>query len=259
MLSELEVRTLALSIFEQHEQCKRFRPIPELIPTIADAHDVQDAYVRLLLEKNGATIGGYKIALTSQQTRDWLKVYEPCAGQVLSTRIHYSPHTVLVSEFTRFSVETEVGVILDRDLSGPCTTEDVRQRVRSLHSAYELIEDRDADLTQIDAKSLASDNSWNAGVVLGPAGPNDVDLTNRRGRLKVNGIQTQEGTTAETMNGNPLEAVAWLAQHLGKRGKVIKAGEPILTGSIIQSQFIEPGNNLEFALDGLPPVHLSLI
>lgn len=259
MLNPAEVEALAADIFSQHERREPFRPIPERIPTVADAHDVQEAYVALLLRKHRTTVGGYKIALTSKQTRDWLKVYEPCAGQVLATRIYSSPHTERVSDYVRFSAETEVCAILDTDMSGPCTVADVRRNLRSLHCAYELVEDRGADMTRMDAKSLASDNSWNAGVVIGPPASKDIDLTNRRGTLKVNGVQTQQGTTAETMGGDPLEAVVWLVRHLGKRGKVLKAGEPVLTGSIIQSQFLGPGNVLEFAMDGMPPVHLTLI
>jgi hypothetical protein len=32
-----------------------------------------------------------------------------------------------------------------------------------------------------------------------------------------------------------------------------------MTGSIIQSQFLGAGITLEFAMDGMPPVHLKLI
>lgn len=259
MLSKAEVEALAADIFSQHERREMFRPIPDRIPTVEDAHDVQDAYVGLLLKKYRTTVGGYKVALTSKQTRDWLKVYEPCAGQVLATRIHSSPHTVRVADYVRFSAETEVCAIVDKDMSGPCTAADVRANLRSLHCAYELVEDRGADMTKMDAKSLASDNSWNAGIVLGPPASKDIDLTNRRGALKINGGVTHQGTTSETMGGDPLDAVAWLVGHLGKRGKVLKAGEPVLTGSIIQSQFLGAGISIEFAMDGMPPVHLNLI
>lgn len=258
MLDKDRIATLAADIFAQHERREIFRAIPDLIPTVDDAHDVQEAYVQLLLAKFSTTVGGYKVALTSKQTRDWLKVYEPCAGCVLATRIHAAPHTVKVADYVRFSVEPEVCVVLDRDMAGPCTTDDVRRNVRSLHCAYELVEDRGADLTKLDARSLASDNSWNAGLVMGPAAAADLNLRNRRGYLKVNGVQTQEGTTAETMSGDPLDAVAWLVQHLGKRGQALKAGQPVLTGSIVQSQFIAAGNTLEFTVDGMPPVTLHV-
>ncbi|MGE4063794.1 MAG: 2-keto-4-pentenoate hydratase [Rhodospirillaceae bacterium] len=259
MLNQAELEAIAAEIFAQHENREVFRPIPDRIPTVSDAHDVQEAYVGMLLKKYGTKVGGYKVALTSKQTRDWLKVYEPCAGQVLATRIYTSPHTVSIADFVRFSLEPEVCAVLDKDMSGPCTPADVRRNLRSLHSAFELVEDRSADMTRMDAKSLASDNSWNAGIVIGPAASKDIDLTNRRGALKINGGITHQGTTSETMGGDPLESVAWLVAHLGKRGKVLRAGEPVLTGSITQSQFLGAGITAEFAMDGMPPVQIKIV
>lgn len=258
MLSPFEVETIANDLFAQHERREMFVPFPDRIPTSDDAYDVQDALVPLLLKKFGTKVAGYKIALTSKSTREWLKINEPCAGQVLGSRIHQSPHTAHLSDYVRFSIETEICVVLDRDLQGECTVEDVRAHLRSVHCSYELVEDRDADLTKLDAKSLVSDNCWNGGIVIGPAGPRDLDFTNRAGRLRVNGEITKEGTTRDTMGGDPLYVVAWLAGHLGKRGKALEAGQPIITGSIIETQFPKAGDLLVFDLDGMPPVELRV-
>lgn len=259
MLAQSEVSALAREIFDQHERREIFKAIPDRIPTVDDAHDIQDAYVALLCDKYKTTVGGYKIALSSKQTRDWLGIHEPCAGQVLATRIHPSPHTVKVADYVRFCCELETCVVLDKDMAGPVTVEDVRRNLRSVHSSYELIEDRAADLTKMDAKSLASDNSWNAGIVMGPPAPVDLDLYHRSGSLKVNGVEVARGTTAETIGGDPLAVVVWLAGHFGKRGQAIKAGHPIITGSIVKSQFYGAGHTLEFAMDGMPPVILHLV
>lgn len=259
MLSPKDVQGIARELFLQHERREQFVPFPERVPTSDDSYNIQDALVSLMSEKEQTEVAGYKIALTSKSTRDWLKINEPCAGQILGSRIHQSPYTLSVSKFVRFSVETEICVVLDRDLMGECTIEDVQRSLRSLHCSYELVEDRGADLTRLDARSLVSDNSWNGGIVIGPPGPTDLVLENRAGRLKVNGVVTKEGTTRETMGGNPLHVVAWLAGHLGKRGKTLKAGQPIITGSIIETQFPVAGDHLVFEVDDMPPVELRLV
>ena len=259
MLSQADVDAIARDIFAQHERKDVFVPFPDRVPGNDDAVKIQDAYVAMLEKKYGTKVAGYKIALTSKSTRDWLKINEPCAGQVLGNRIHQSPHTQKLSDYVRFSIETEICVVLDRDLTGDVSFEDVKKSMRSIHCAYELVEDRAADLTKLDAKSLVSDNSWNGGIVMGPAAPVTLDLNNRKGRLRVNGKITKEGTTAETMGGNPLHVVAWLAGHLGKRGKILKAGFPVITGSIIETQFPGAGDVLVFDVDGMPPVELRIV
>ena len=176
MLSQADVDAIARDIFAQHERKDVFVPFPDRVPGNDDAVKIQDAYVAMLEKKYGTKVAGYKIALTSKSTRDWLKINEPCAGQVLGNRIHQSPHTQKLSDYVRFSIETEICVVLDRDLTGDVSFEDVKKSLRSIHCAYELVEDRAADLTKLDAKSLVSDNSWNGGIVMGPAAPVRISI-----------------------------------------------------------------------------------
>jgi 2-keto-4-pentenoate hydratase len=259
MLSSAEVQTIAEELFAQHEHREPFVPFPDRVPTMDDACRIQDAHVALLTKRFGTEVAGYKVALTSKSTRDWLKIDEPCIGQVLGNRIHHSPCTVRLSDYVRFSMETEICCIMDKDMAGECTVDDVRKNLRSIHTSYELVEDRAADLTRLDAHSLVSDNSWNGGIVIGPPADTTLDLENRDGRLRVNGQITKEGNTRDTMGGSPLAVMAWLIGHLGKRGKILKAGMPVITGSIIETQFPVAGDVLVFEVDGMPPCELRVV
>jgi len=129
MLSSAEIQAIAGDLMGQHERREQFIAFPERVPTMDDAVKVQDTYVSLLTEKFKTNVAGYKIALTSKSTRDWLKIDEPCIGQVLGNRIHQSPHTLSVSDYVRFSMETEICVILDRDLKDECSIEAVQAHV----------------------------------------------------------------------------------------------------------------------------------
>jgi 2-keto-4-pentenoate hydratase len=258
MLTESQVEVIADDLFIQHEDKKHFVSLSEKNLTVGDAYRVQDALVARFAHKHQASVSGYKIALTSKKMQEWLKINEPCAGQVLGNRICHSPYTVRTADYGRLSVEMEVCVVLERDMAGTVSFEDVKQNIRSLHSAYELVDDRGADLSALDVESLVADNSWNEGIVIGPPAPPGLDLDDRIGRLIWNGSRRMEGTTRETIGGNPLHVVVWLAAHLGKLGRKIKAGEPIITGSVIPTQFPKPGDILEFEMAGFPGVKLEL-
>ena len=52
---------------------------------------------------------------------------------------------------------------------------------------------------------------------------------------------------------------AWLAGHLGRRGRKLKAGQPVITGSIIETQFPVAGDVLVFEVDGMPPCELRVV
>ncbi len=218
-----QVEDIAHALFEQHERRERFAPISDQLASQDEAYKVQEAYVPLLFEKNGSDIGGYKIALSSKQTQEWLKIDHPCSGQILASRVHKSPYTVHVADWVNLGIETEVCVILDRDLSAQCSLDEIQSSLRSVHCAYEIVEDRGADLTNLDAKSLTADNAWNEGIVIGPGTDPGIDLSKRAGRLRVNGQVTHEGTTQETIGENPLYAVKWLCRKSGGTGKADKS------------------------------------
>ena len=253
-----QAETIARDLFNQHEAREKFVAFPERMDSQESAYAVQDALVPMLVKKYGTKVAGYKIALTSKQTQEWLKINQPCSGQILASRVHQSPFTTKISDWMNFGIETEVCVVLDRDLPSECSFEEVQKSLRSVHCAYELVEDRCADLTKLDPKSLVADNSWNGGIVMGPGTAPNFDLSKRAGRLKVNGKVVHEGTTEETMGGNPINVVMWLARNLGARGMQIKAGDVIITGSIIATQFPKAGETLVFDVDGIPPVELRV-
>ena len=68
---------------------------------------------------------------------------------------------------------------------------------------------------------------------LGPdeVDPRDYDLPNLKRTIYKNGEVHSEGL-GSAVQGNPLTAVAWLANTLGEFGIPFKAGEVILSGSL---------------------------
>ena len=51
--------------------------------------------------------------------------------------------------------------------------------------------------------------------------------------------------------GHPLEALAWLANNLAARGKMLRRGDIVLTGSLVQVHYPAPGEVVEIAIAGL--------
>ena len=114
--------------------------------------------------------------------------------------------------------------------------------------AVELIEDRFADYKSSKALSLIADNAWNGGIVVGPATPlpAGLDLDGIAGVLRSNGNEVGTGKT-----DNPLGALAWLANQAAECGRPMTAGMVVITGSVIPTVDIAPGERLDFALHGI--------
>ena len=61
-----------------------------------------------------------------------------------------------------------------------------------------------------------------------------------------------------TCSGNPLNVVRWLSQFLLARGSMLRAGDIVMSGSIVATGFPPAGTACRFALDGLPDVRLRI-
>ena len=59
-----------------------------------------------------------------------------------------------------------------------------------------------------------------------------------------------QGTGADVL-GHPHHALAWLANHLAADGKGLRAGEIVLTGSLVKTMWLEAGDSVVMALAGL--------
>jgi 2-keto-4-pentenoate hydratase len=121
-------------------------------------------------------------------------------------------------------------------------------------AAFELIEDRKADYKSCKALSLIADNAWNGGIVLGAgtAPPAGSDLNGIAGSLSRNGGAELAGKTDD-----PMGALAWVANLAAERGRPLKAGMVVITGSVVPTIDIGIGERLDFALEGVGEVSMT--
>jgi 2-keto-4-pentenoate hydratase len=257
MMNKSEIEAVALTLMTQHQNREALVPLHDRIADDAAAYDVKDAFVALQIKASGAVRKGYKIGLTAKSIQQVMKTTEPTEGEVLSHRVHMSPHRVRLSDFDHLGLESEICVVLAKDLAANCTPADVRGALGAVHAAYELIDDRNADYGKMNALTLIADNSWNAAVVIGTATPAAQVPSSLKATLSCNGALLNE-SSPDGLN-EAIEMVIWLARHLGKRGKQLKAGQLIMTGNIMPTKFPKAGETYTFALQGLTPVELNIV
>ena len=80
--------------------------------------------------------------------------------------------------------------------------------------------------------------------------PHAVDLPNLEVTVFKNGNNISSGK-GSAVQGNPLTAVAWLANTLGEFGIPFKAGEVILSGSLVPLEPVVPGDEMHMELSGV--------
>jgi 2-keto-4-pentenoate hydratase len=58
--------------------------------------------------------------------------------------------------------------------------------------------------------------------------------------------------------GHPLAALQWVANHLAGRGRALRCGDVVISGSLVTSKFPKAGDTLRFEADGLGAVELRV-
>jgi 2-keto-4-pentenoate hydratase len=252
-------------LYEAHRRRERFAPLPaDLAPRdVGEAYAMQSEYVGMRAESLGQ-VTGYKIALTTPAMRAMVGLNDSIAGDMLDKTIRRGNARVRAADYVRLLVEFEIAVELAEDLpaiGAPYDRARVAQGVAAVMPALELADDRNADYSLLpgNALSLIADNAWNEGAVLGDPVRDwsGVDLAGLRGVATINGKPVGEGHGRDVM-GHPLDALAWIANHLASRGLGLWRGDVVITGSLVTSKFPKPGDLIRFEAGELGAVELHV-
>lgn len=230
-------------------------PLTSRLPDIT----VDDAYrISLhLLERrkaDGERVTGKKIGVTSKAVQDMLGVFQPDFG-FLTDAMHWRDGATV--DFERDGLiqpraEGEVVFMLKSGLKGPGVTRaDVLAATEWVAPCFEIVDSRIADW-KIKIQDTVADNASCGVFVVGDhhTDPRTLDLAAVRMVMHKNGVECGSGIGA-AVQGHPAEAVAWLANTLGRFDIPFNAGEMILSGSLGPLVPVARGDRFEVSIEGL--------
>jgi 2-oxo-3-hexenedioate decarboxylase/2-keto-4-pentenoate hydratase len=225
----------------------------ELIPAdLDDAYAVRAAFEEIEVARGRGAVVGYKIGLTTPIMQQLCGVAEPCYGAIFASEVHHRRAELAVQNYCRLGIETEIAVRLGEDLPQGGDRDRVADAVESCMAAIELLEDLRHDYKRLSAAAMVAGNVWNAGVVLGTPVTDwrRLDLAAVTARLTINGRAIGSGKGGDVM-GDPLIALAWLADKLAATGRPLRRGMIVMTGSMVPIQFPAAGDHAVVEVEGL--------
>lgn len=210
---------------------------------IEEAFVVQDKVVAML----GEPIIGWKvIELPSGQV-----IFAPllAGGQVPAGA------TWRVDGGQPAGIELEIAFRMARDVPAGASGGQALDCIGSAHVVFELCQSRNAQPEKLPRHVGLADCILNSGIVVGSefTGWRDRDLKAVPGRLKVDGKVHVEGKSVD-----PIRAMEVLAPALEARGKALKAGHVVITGSLIGMNWLNGRHDLVGEIDGCGSVRANL-
>lgn len=230
---------------------------PEI--TLDDAYRVS-LYAMERRVAAGDVVVGKKIGVTSVAVQRMLDVHQPDFGFITRDMAFEDGAEISLSanRLIQPRAEGEIAFRLKHDLQGPGVTEqDVLDATEYVMPCFEIVDSRIHDW-KIRIQDTVADNASCGVFVLGreQVDPRELDLPNLRMQVFKNGAQISEGL-GSAVQGNPLTAVAWLANTLGALGIPFKAGEIILSGSLVPLEPARAGDDFSLTIDGLGSARVS--
>ncbi len=218
---------------------------------IEDAYRVSEHMLKLRLELDGEVVVGKKIGVTSDAVQEMLGVFQPDFGFLTDAMtINNGGDAKISGQLIAPKAEAEIAFLLNKDLQGPGVTEaDVLAATDCIIPCFEIVDSR-IDDWKIKIQDTVADNASCGVYVCGDEkiDPNTVDLAELTVKVYKNSqlISTGKGSAVQ---GNPLTAVAWLANTLGEFGIPFKAGEVILSGSLVPLEAVVAGDKMHMDLE----------
>jgi 2-keto-4-pentenoate hydratase len=262
MLETSRINKIAQHLFDCHSSKLKFENLTkELAPSsVSDAYKVQQKLIKLWEHGGRGPVAGYKIALTSKAIQELVGVDKPVGAAIFESTIHQSPAEINLDSYLRLGLEFELAFRMGKDvpINTRYNSNSICDFLDAVMPAFELIEDRDADYSNLDPMTLIADNAWCGGVVLGAPSCdwNKIDLSSTPVSLSFND-SIEKATTGAAM-GNPLNSLAWLANLLSEQGRPLKKGDIVMSGSTLATKFMGRDDHAVYAIEGLGSVEIRI-
>ncbi len=213
--------------------------------SLADAYAIQ----ALVMKRRSGRQVGWKVGVTSAPVQKWLNLHHPDFGGLFDDMQVQDGGVASLDRLIVPKAEGEVAFVMKQRLHGPgLGTHEVLAAVDFILPAIEIIDSRVRDW-KITAVDTIADNGSSGLFVVGsrPVAVTAVDLKLVGLALRANGEVVSTGAGAACM-GNPLNALTWLANELGRQGHALEAGQVVLSGAVSEVYTPRRGDHVEVAL-----------
>lgn len=220
-------------------------PLAEQLASEEAGYAVQAAGHEILAGEGFGRLVGYKIGCTNRAVQDLLAVPGPAYGGIVAANLHWDEAELARNQLQSPGIECEVAFWINRPpepAGAPYDRKSIRPCVAACSAAMEIVDNRYGDFRSVPFGLMIADDFFQSAAVVGPpiSAWRDLDLAALAGTTRTDGRIAGTGNGANVL-GHPLAALAWLANRLIAQGKALQGGQVVLTGTMVDPVWLEPG------------------
>jgi len=193
---------------------------------------------------------GWKVGFGAPAAMEKLGITAPLIGFLTDRALVASGATLSLANWKKPQAEPEIAVHMESDLPADAGRDAARGAIKGIGPAIELA---DLDCPPDDVERILAGNIYQRHVILGPCDTSRAGcvLDGLTGRILRNGTEAAHTSDPQANTGDLIDIVRHVADVLAAFGEQLRAGQIIITGSIVPPLWVEAGEEVVFQLDPL--------
>jgi 2-keto-4-pentenoate hydratase len=204
----------------------------------------------------GDRLIGWKVGFGAPAMLERLKIDGPLIGFLTQNAHVASGGSVSFAGWGKPVIEPEIAVFIGRDVPAGASRETAQAAIAGIAPAIEVV---DVNEPPEDPARILAHNIYQRYVVLGAPGParQGSSAEGLTCRVIRRGVETASTTDPQANTGQWVEIVMHVANLLAAFGERLRAGEFIITGSVVAPITVEPDeDSATFAADPIGSVSI---
>ena len=208
---------------------------------------------------SGAAHLGWKVGLGAPAALEIMETAGPLVGFLNDSTLVDNHSEVSVSGWTNAIIEFEVAVYLGSDLGAGASEDEALASISAIGPAIELA-DIDLPVAPTEVSGILAGGIFHKAVILGAADETraGLNITGLAAQILVDGDEATTVTHLEALTGPYPTVIATVANTLAAFGEVLRAGDVVITGSIVPPMPIIQGIEYTFRLHPLDEISVSI-
>jgi len=196
---------------------------------------------------------GWKVGFGAPAALAKMSLEAPLVGFLTERAILQSGAAIALDAWKKPAAEPEIAVHLGADLGGNASRADIEAAIAGIGPAIELA---DVDFPPDEVEAILAGNIYQRHVIFGRCDTTRAGgrLDGLRARVIRNGVEIARTADPQALTGELIAIVRHVADTLAARDERLRAGQRIITGSIVPPLWITPDEEIVFALDPVDTV-----
>lgn len=201
---------------------------------------------------------GWKVGFGAPSALELMQLTAPLLGYLTDATVFESGAGFETQEWTRGVVEFEVAVWMGTDLGGGASDAEAAAAVAAVGSAIEVA-DVNLPIGPGRVSDIMAGDIFHRGVVFGQRDTRraGLDISGMTARIAIDGAELEPVTELEAITGPYPWIVSTVASTLESAGERLRAGDVIITGSVIPPVSVTDGHDFTFSLDPFASISIT--